>query len=134
MALFYQKGTISDFSEVQSGVSNSGKEWQRMTLILDTPGFQGSVYKMVFQVSGDHVKDVLLFNRGDKVEIGFSMYAREWNGKWYNNVDLVKITPQEETNQETHAAAPAKVAPQPKPKKQVSLDPEKNPDDLPFLI
>ena len=92
MALFYQKGTISDMSEVQSGTTQSGREWQRMSLILDIPGFQGSIYKMVFQVSGDHVKEVSLYNRGDKVQIGFSIYAREWNGKWYNNVDLVNIT------------------------------------------
>lgn len=125
MALFYQKGTISDFSEVQSGTTQSGKEWQRMTLILDTPGFQGAVYKMVFQVSGEHVKDVLLFNRGDKVEIGFSMYAREWNGKWYNNVDLVKISLQDETR----AAAPPAQQEQPLPPAEQEDDPNK---DLPF--
>ena len=125
MALFYQKGTISDFSEVQSGTTQSGKEWQRMTLILDTPGFQGAVYKMVFQVSGDRVKDVLLFNRGDKVEVGFSMYAREWNGKWYNNVDLVKISHLEQNN----APAPQAEQEQPLP----PADPEDNPqNDLPF--
>lgn len=125
MALFYQKGTISDFSEVQSGTTQSGKEWQRMTLILDTPGFQGAVYKMVFQVSGDHVKDVLLFNRGDKVEIGFSMYAREWNGKWYNNVDLVKISHLEQGNAPAHQAQQEQPAP--------PADPEDNPEnDLPF--
>lgn len=125
MALFYQKGTISDFSEVQSGTTQSGKEWQRMTLILDTPGFQGAVYKMVFQVSGDHVKDVLLFNRGDKVEVGFSMYAREWNGKWYNNVDLVKISHLEQNN----APAPQAEQEQPLP----PVDPQDDPNnDLPF--
>lgn len=125
MALFYQKGTISDFSEVQSGTTQSGKEWQRMTLILDTPGFQGAVYKMVFQVSGDHVKDVLLFNRGDKVEIGFSIYAREWNGKWYNNVDLVKISLQDETR----AAAPQAQQELPAPPADPQDDPQ---NDLPF--
>ena len=133
MALFYQKGTISDFSEVQSGTTQSGKEWQRMTLILDTPGFQGAVYKMVFQVSGDHVKDVLLFNRGDKVEIGFSMYAREWNGKWYNNVDLVEIAPLETEKQEqpTPAAPAPKAAPKaaPAPAAPEADDPNQ---DLPF--
>ena len=122
MALFYQKGTISDFSEVQSGTTQSGKEWQRMTLILDTPGFQGAVYKMAFQVSGEHVKDVLLFNRGDKVEIGFSLYAREWNGKWYNNVDLVQIKKQE-TNQD---------APAPAAFNTESLNPAVHQEDLPF--
>lgn len=130
MALFYQKGTISDFSEVQSGTTQSGKEWQRMTLILDTPGFQGAVYKMVFQVSGDHVKDVLLFNRGDKVEIGFSIYAREWNGKWYNNVDLVKISYQESPQHQD--ADPGKIVgadPAPQEAAPAESDPS---NDLPF--
>lgn len=132
MALFYQKGTISDFSEVQSGTTQSGKEWQRMTLILDTSGFQGAIYKMVFQVSGDHVKDVLLFNRGDKVEIGFSMYAREWNGKWYNNVDLVKISYQEQPQYQD--ADPGKIVggeqiPAPQEAAPAEEDPS---NDLPF--
>lgn len=123
MALFYQKGTISDMSEVHSGTTQSGKTWERMDLILDTPGFHGSVFKMVFQVSGDHVKDVLLFNRGDKVEIGFSIYAREWNGRWYNNVDLVKIQYQEETKNSVQQR-------EPQPPVEESQD---NPEqDLPF--
>ena len=123
MALFYQKGTISDMTEVQSGTTQSGNTWQRMELILDTPGFQGAVYKMIFKVSGEHVKEVSLFNRGDKVEIGFSIYAREWNGKWYNNVDLVKIQKQDNTQ----AAAP-KPAPAPP-----VMEVQDNPDsDLPF--
>lgn len=123
MALFYQKGTISDMSEVQSGTSQSGKVWQRMSLILDTPGYQGSVYKMVFQVSGDHVKEVSLFNRGDKVQVGFSIYAREWNGKWYNNVDLVTIT-----DDSGAKPAPAKETAQPRE----NLNPADHQEDLPF--
>lgn len=123
-------------SEVQSGTSKNGYEWQRMTITLEIPGFQGSVFKQVFQVSGDDVNDVLLYNIGDRVEISWSMYAREWNGKWYNNVDLVKIKSQEETKQD----APAPAAPAPAPQQaqiqfnqsQESLDPAENPDDLPF--
>lgn len=78
-------------SEVQSGTTNNGNTWQRMTLHLEIPGFQGSIFKQVFQVSGKAVDDVLAFKVGDKVNVSFSLYAREWNGKWYNNVDLVKI-------------------------------------------
>ena len=113
-------------SDVQSGVSKNGYQWQRMTIVLDIPGFQGSIIKQVFQVMGDDVNNVLLFSIGDKVEISWSMYAREWNGKWYNNVDLVKIK-----HQETKQDAPAPAAPRPQ-QKQESLDPAENPDDLPF--
>lgn len=126
MALYQSRGTISDMSDVQSGVSKNGYQWQRMTITLEIPGFQGSVIKQVFQVTGDDVNDVLLFSIGDKVEISWAMYAREWNGKWYNNVDLVKIK-----HQETKQDAPAPAA-QKTQKKQESFDPAENPDDLPF--
>ena len=95
MAIYQSRGRISDMSEVHSGTSKNGYEWQRMTITLEIPGFQGSVFKQVFQVSGNDVNDVCLYNIGDRVEISWSMYAREWNGKWYNNVELVKIKPQD---------------------------------------
>lgn len=124
MALFYQKGTISDMSEVQSGTSQSGREWQRMDLILETPGFQGSVYKMVFRVSGDKVGQVSLYNRGDKVQVGFTIYAREWNGKFYNNIDLVTITDE--------SGAVKTAYEETKPKAQENLNPADHPEDLPW--
>ena len=106
-----------------------------MTIVLEIPGFQGSVFKQAFQVNGDSVNDVLLYSIGEKVEISWSMYAREWNGKWYNNVDLVKIKYQEGEQPKPQQAAPAP-APQPKQGKmdfsQEQLDPDANPDDLPF--
>ena len=103
-----------------------------MTIVLEIPGFQGSVTKQAFQVSGDSVKDVLLHNIGDLVEVSWIMYAREWNGKWYNNVDLVKIKYQDDAQPAPapQHAAPAQAAPQ--PKLFESLDPADNPDDLPF--
>ena len=91
MALYYTKGTISHMSEVTTGTSKNGREWARMSIMLDIPGFQGSITKVIFQVGTDRVDNVLEYKVGDKVEIGWSIYAREWNDKWYNNVDLVNI-------------------------------------------
>lgn len=131
MALYQSKGRICDISQVQSGTSKNGYEWQRMTLTLEIQGFQGSITKQVFQVSGDDVNEVLNYNIGDRVEISWSMYAREWNGRWFNNVDLVKINALDKKE--------IKPAPAPAPKQQElfdqsqeSLDPAENPDDLPF--
>ena len=133
MAIYQSRGRISDMSEVQSGTSKNGYEWQRMTITLEISGFQGSVFKQVFQVSGDNVNDVCLYNIGDRVEISWSMYAREWNGRWYNNVDLVKIKSLDEQKQEEKpAAAPASKQPAIFDQPQESLDPADNPNDLPF--
>ena len=91
MALYYSKGTISYMSEITSGTSTSGRDWARMTIMIDIPGYQGSISKISFQVGTDRISDVQEFKIGDKVEIGWSIYAREYKGRWYNNVDLVNI-------------------------------------------
>lgn len=104
-----------------------------MTIILDIPGFQGSIIKQAFQVTGDNVNDVLLYNIGDRVEVSWSLNARNWNGRWYNNVDLVKIKSLDEQKQEERPApAPAPRQPAIFDQPQESLDPADNPDDLPF--
>lgn len=120
MALYSTKGTISAMSDVTSGVSQSGRGWQRMTLVIDVPAYQGAVIKQAFQVTGESVDDVMNFHLGDKVEVSWTMYAREYNGKWYPNVELVKIYPQD-------AAAPA-----PATEAKAQHETNAGSDDLPF--
>lgn len=117
-------------SEVQSGTSKKGFQWQRMTITLEIPGFQGSTTKQVFQVSGDDVNDVLLYSIGDRVEVSWTMYAREWNGRWYNNVELYKIKYQEGA-EPVNASGP--VAPETK-EVQLTIEtpPSEGSEDLPF--
>ena len=128
MALYYSKGTISHMSEIKRGTSTSGRDWARMTIMIDIPGYQGSISKLSFQVGTDRISDVQEFKVGDKVEIGWSIYAREYNGRWYNNVDLVNIK-----SQGVQAAAPART-PAPRSLNNIpaaELEPQE--DDLPFL-
>ena len=77
--------------------------------------------------SNEMVDELNNYNVGDKVEVGWSIYAREWNGKWYNNVDLVNIK-----SQEVQAAAPA---PTPAPSSLNNIPAEElepHEEDLPF--
>lgn len=125
MAIIYTKGTLSEMSEIKSGVSQSGNKWANMSFILDVPGYQGSVTKMAINVSGDRINDIMEYKIGDKVEVGWVIYARLWNGKWYNSVDLVNIKP---LGQRTAQAAASASAPQ--GDFNQSLEPQE--DDLPF--
>ena len=126
MALYYSKGTISHMSEITSGTSTSGRYWARMTIMIDIPGYQGSISKLSFQVGTDRISDVQEFKIGDKVEIGWSIYAREYKGRWYNNVDLVNI---KSLGVQADAPAPAP-APAVEPYPANCFEPQS--DDLPF--
>ena len=127
MALYYSKGTISHMSEITSGTSTSGRDWARMTIMIDIPGYHGAISKLSFQVGTDRISDVQEFKVGDKVEIGWSIYAREYNGRWYNNVDLVNIK-----SQGVQSDAPA---PTPAPRSLNNIpaaELEPHEEDLPF--
>ena len=124
MALNYTKGTISHMSEVTSGTSKNGYDWARQTILIDIPGYQGSITKLSLQASNDMVDELNNYNVGDKVEVGWAIYAREWNGKWYNNVDLVNI---KSLGVQADAPAPA---PAVEPYPANCFEPQS--DDLPF--
>ena len=127
MALNYTKGTISHMSEVTSGTSKNGYDWARQTILIDIPGYKGSSTKLSLQASNEMVDELNNYNVGDKVEVGWSIYAREWNGKWYNNVDLVNIK-----SLGVQADAPA---PTPTPRSLNNIPAEElepKSDDLPF--
>lgn len=127
MALYYTKGTISYMSEVVSGVSNSGTQWSRMTIVIEIPGYQGTTTKLALQVGSARIDDVMRFQVGDSVEIGWSIYARDYKGKWYNSVDLVNIKSQEEQRSASPAPAAANTEPI-----DLGAELETRRDDLPF--
>ena len=91
MAIIKEIGTIAFMSDVQSGMSQNGNPWYRQTIVVDVAGFNGSYRKVALQASGNLVQDLEGAMIGDKVEISYQVTAREWNGKWYNNVDLYKV-------------------------------------------
>lgn len=129
MALIYEKGTLSFKSEIQSGTSKAGNTWQRQTIVIDVPGYQGTFRKVALNASNREMDDVNMFPVGSWVKVGFQVSAREWNGKWYNDVNLFTIEPGEASNEPQEA----RPAPQAKPIQATpeDLDPETH-GDLPF--
>ena len=90
----------------------------RLFFTLEVAISQNAVSKQIFQVFGDAVDDVLRYKRGDQVEVTFTLYAKEWNGKLYNNVDLWKIT----------GGAPAAQQAKPQPAPQTQGAPQESDD------
>lgn len=106
MALNRVKGIISHMGEIQQGTSQNGYDWARQIIVLDVASFNGTFSKIALTAQNQRVDELADFQIGDRVEVGYSVTAREWDGKWFNNVDLVSINFLEE-------AAPASVpAPQ----------------------
>lgn len=114
MALNYVKGVISHMGEIQQGTSQGGFDWARQVIVIDVHSFNGSFTKIALTAQNQRVDDLQEYQIGDRVEIGYSVTAREYQGKWFNNVDLVNIKFLDEVASATPAPQTAPVAPAPR--------------------
>jgi len=90
------KGKITKKLEIESGTSKAGKEWKKQSFIIDT----GSQYnpEICFQLFGeDKIQILENYNEGDKVDVSFNLSSREYNGRYFHNVDAWRVESIENT-------------------------------------
>ena len=81
----------------------------------------------------DKVSELDRFNEGDRLKVSFNIRAREYNGRWYNDLRVWRLAPAGQTAP-APAAAPAAPAAMPPAAPAPTLDdmPASADDDLPF--
>ncbi|MBA4410195.1 MAG: DUF3127 domain-containing protein [Bacteroidota bacterium] len=83
------KGTLQQILKLESGVSKAGKEWKKQDFILVTnEQFPKTV---CFTLFGDKISLIDGITEGSEVEVYFSVESRDFNGKWYHNINAWKI-------------------------------------------
>ncbi len=83
------KGKIQQILQPESGVSRAGNEWKKQEFVIETE--EQFPKKVCFTLFND--KNALLekVTEGDDVEVSFNLESREFNGKWYHNINAWKI-------------------------------------------
>ena len=137
MANLEIEGKISLKLPVQSGQSARGL-WERQDFVLEYQdgNFPASVCFTAW--GSDKVKDLSQFQVGDAVKVAFNVRGREYNGKWYNDLRVWRITPAGQAAPASAGApaydnaspAPAPAAPMPSLDDIPAAEPDD--DDLPF--
>ena len=108
MGFIVEKGVLTYKSQVEAVTSKNGNIWQKQTIVVSRENVNAPYDKVALSVFGDKVNDSERCRVGDKVEITYSISAKEYNGKWYNDVSLYKIVSQDATfARPAQGAAPA---------------------------
>ena len=117
------KGKIQQILKPESGVSRAGKEWKKQEFVIETD--EQFPRKICFTLFNDKVSLVDGLAQGEEVEVAFNVESREFNGKWYHNINAWKIDKPAEENM-----------PEPPPEFSIEdIPPEPGDDeanDLPF--
>lgn len=83
------KGTLLQILKPESGVSKAGKEWKKMDFVIETN--EQFPKKVCFTLFGDKTSLIEGIAEGSEIEVFFSLESRDFNGKWYHNINAWKI-------------------------------------------
>ena len=85
-------GILVQKNEIENIENKEGKKWIKQTFLIDTGGDYNS--KICFQLFGEEkVKLIENYQIGDKIEVFFNISSREYNNRYYHNIDAWRITP-----------------------------------------
>ncbi len=135
------EGTLSRKLGVQSGTSARGP-WAKQEFILEYPDGNFTAQACFTAWGQDKVAELDKYQVGDKVKVSFNLKSREYNGRWYNDLQIWRIAPAGQAapqaapaasvaapSFEAASAAPAYEAPAPTLDDMPAAGPE---EDLPF--
>ena len=71
--------------ELETGTSKAGKEWQKQSIVIDTGNdFNNEICVSAF---GDKLKQMNKLEIGMEVSVLCNVYSREYNGRYFHNID-----------------------------------------------
>lgn len=125
------EGAIRQKMGVQSGTSARGP-WAKQEFVVDFPDGNFTSQACFTAWGQDKVQELDKYQVGDRVKVSFNLKSREFNGRWYNDLQIWRISPAGAAQPAAPAptpAAPAPVAPAPTLDDMPGEDAQ---DDLPF--
>jgi hypothetical protein len=119
------RGRLIQVLPLQSGTSKSGNGWSKQEFVIETE--EQFPKKVCMSVFGDKVSLLNGLSTGDQIDISFNLESREFNGKWYSNINAWKINPVISQGNQTPAFSADDIPP---PSELGEPEPPYN--DLPF--
>lgn len=122
-------GKIIAVMDKRSGQSaRTGANWATQDYVIETINEQYPK-RCLFNVFGEDKINEFNIQVGSVVTVSFDINAREYNGRWYNDIRAWRVVPYQA---QQPVAAPAPAAPFDIPAPTAADIPQAPADDLPF--
>ena len=86
------EGTLRQKLTPQRGTSARG-EWTKQEFVLEFPDGNYTSQACFTAFGQDKVAELDKYQIGDKVKVSFNLRSREFNGRWYNDLQIWKVAP-----------------------------------------
>ncbi len=124
-------GKIIAVLEARGGVSKAtGNSWKSQEYVIET--HEQYPRRMCFNVFGEDKINQMNIKEGDELNVFFDVNAREYQGRWYNDIrawKVERVVPGAPAEQPMPQASPVQQA---APAQPVDFSSNNAADDLPF--
>ena len=97
------KGHLIKKNDIENIENKEGKKWTKQTFILQTPAEYNN--QICFQLFGEEKMKLLEnYKIGDQIEVFFNISSREYNNRYYHNIDAWKISSSNNANQDIESS------------------------------
>jgi|TARA_R110002096_G_C14082586_1_gene676724 hypothetical protein len=79
-------GKLVQKLERETGTSKSGKSWEKQSILVEQLGTDYNK-EVVISFFGDKIKNLRDIEEGSDVSVSINLSSREYNGKYYHNID-----------------------------------------------
>ena len=86
------EGTLRQKLAVQQGTSARG-EWAKQEFILEFPDGNFTAQACFTAWGQDKVQELGKYQVGDRIKVSFNLKSREYNGRWYNDLQIWRLAP-----------------------------------------
>lgn len=128
MAALEIEGKIIQLLAVTKGTSARG-EWAKQDFVLEYQDGNFPAQVCLTAWGQDKVDELAKYKVGDTVKASFNIRAREYNGRWYNDIRVWRLGA---PGAAAPAPAPRPTAPAPAPAPSIDDMPAGFGDDMPF--
>jgi len=85
------KGQVVAILPLESGITKAGKDWQKLTIVIE---FSEGNYQKKLALSAtkeELIKTLKNLKQGDSITASINLESREFNGKWFNSINVWKV-------------------------------------------
>lgn len=83
------KGKLTKVLNPENGTSKAGKDWNKQDFVIETDDKYPK--DVCFTLFGDKTDLISNVKVNDDIEVSFNLESREYNGKWFHNVNAWKV-------------------------------------------
>jgi len=79
-------GKLTTKLDRETGTSKSGKSWEKQSIVIEQTGATFNK-EVVVSFFGDKIKSLRDIEVGTEVNVSINLSSREYNGRYYHNID-----------------------------------------------